>query len=406
MKAILRLLFLAILSFPVMLFAQSARTVKGLVTDENNTPLGGVSVMIKGTHKTTVTDGDGRFSISVPGNDAKLQFSYVGYTSKEMAAGEEKNLTVALAGRGSQMNDVVVTGYGQSSKRTITGAISSVSAEDFNVGVISSPGELLAGKVPGINITKSGDPNEQPVVILRGASTLRTGSAQQPLYVIDGVPDASIDLVAPSDIATIDVLKDAAATAIYGARAANGVIMITTRRPKSGQFRLSYNAYAAAEKVSKRIDMLSAPQLRSYLIANGSPLVGGHANGNFDDSVNNNWQDAVQRTGFSHNHNIYFGGNTGPTSLRGQYQLSEQPGDHERQFPRKNDDPRQYRAPSVQRQAETGIEYHECLIQREPDPIPGVRRHAHLYAYPQGYRAGWHLFHRVSQRRPQSSVVD
>ena len=313
MKAILRLLFLAILSFPVMLFAQSARTVKGLVTDENNTPLSGVSVMIKGTHKTTVTDGDGRFSISVPGNDAKLQFSYVGYTAKEIAAGEEKSLTVSLAGRGSQMNDVVVTGYGQSSKRTITGAITSVSAEEFNVGVISSPGELLAGKVPGINITKSGDPNEQPVVILRGASTLRTGSAQQPLYVIDGVPDASIDLVAPSDIATIDVLKDAAATAIYGARAANGVIMITTRRPKSGQFRLSYNAYAAAEKVSKRIDMLTAPQLRSYLIANGSPLVGGHANGNFDDSVNNNWQDQVQRTGFSHNHNIYFGGNTGPT---------------------------------------------------------------------------------------------
>ncbi|HTI93023.1 MAG TPA: SusC/RagA family TonB-linked outer membrane protein [Puia sp.] len=313
MKAILRLLFLAILSSPVTLFAQSARTVKGLVTDENNAPLSGVSVMIKGTHKTTVTDGDGRFSIAVPGNDARLQFSYVGYTAKEIAAGEEKNITVALAGRGSQMNDVVVTGYGQSSKRTITGAITSVSAEDFNVGVISSPGELLAGKVPGINITKSGDPNEQPVVILRGASTLRTGSAQQPLYVIDGVPDASIDLVAPSDIATIDVLKDAAATAIYGARAANGVIMITTRRPKSGQFRLSYNAYVAAEKVSKRIDMLSAPQLRNYLIANGSPLVGGHSSGNFDDSVNNNWQDQVQRTGISHNHNIYFGGNTGPT---------------------------------------------------------------------------------------------
>src|SRR6202012_104035 len=105
----------------------------------------------------------------------------------------------------------------------------------------------------------------------------------------------------------------AAATAIYGARAANGVIMITTRRPKAGQTRLSYNAYVAAEQVSKRIDMLSAPQLRSYLTAQGSPLVGGYANGNFDDSVNNNWQDQVQRTGLSHNHNIYFGGNTGNT---------------------------------------------------------------------------------------------
>src|ERR1700743_1285819 len=109
MKAILRLLFLAILSFPVMLFAQSARTVKGQVTDENNSPLSGVSVMIKGTHKTTITDADGRFPISVPGNDARLQFSYVGYSSKEVATGEEKNITISLAGRGSQMNDVVVT---------------------------------------------------------------------------------------------------------------------------------------------------------------------------------------------------------------------------------------------------------------------------------------------------------
>ena len=310
MKAILRFLFLAL--FPVALFAQSAKTVKGVVTDENNTPLSGVSVMVKGTRKATVTDADGKFSISAAGN-ATLVFSYVGYTTREVAAGDGTALTVTLSGKGSQMNDVVVTGYGQSSKRTITGAVASISAEDFNVGVISTPGELLAGKVPGINITKSGDPNDQPVVILRGASTLRTGSAQQPLYVIDGVPDASIDLVAPSDIATIDVLKDAAATAIYGARAANGVIMITTRRPKAGQTRLAYNGYVAAEEVSKRISMLTANQLRAYLITNGNPLVGGHANGAFDDSVNNNWQDQVQRTGLSHNHNIFFGGNTGTT---------------------------------------------------------------------------------------------
>src|SRR6202000_2207852 len=222
--------------------------------------------------------------------------------------------SVALVSRGGQMNDVIVTGYGQSSKKNITGSVTSISSEDFNVGVISTPGELLAGKVPGINITKSGDPNEQPVVILRGASTLRTGSAQQPLYVIDGVPDASIDLVAPSDIATIDVLKDASATAIYGARAANGVIMITTRRPKVGQSRLAYNAYIAEEKVSKKIDMLTGDQLRQYMIAGGRPLVQGHANGAFNDTLaNTDWQKEVQRTGVSHNHNIYFGGNTGNT---------------------------------------------------------------------------------------------
>ena len=313
MKSILRFLLAALLFVPVALSAQSPRILKGVVTDENNAPLAGVNVTVKGTRRVVVTNAQGQFSINAGGPDALLEISYVGYTSTEIRAGDERTFSVSLHSNGGQMNDVVVTGYGSSAKKNITGAVTSIPAEEFNVGVISTPGELLAGKVAGINITKSGDPNEQPVVILRGASTLRTGSAQQPLYVIDGVPDASIDLVAPSDIATIDVLKDASATAIYGARAANGVIMITTRKPKAGQTRVAYNAYVAAEQVSKRIDMLSAPQLRQYLIDQGAPLVGGHANGNFDDSVNNNWQDQVQRTGVSHSHNIYFGGNTGNT---------------------------------------------------------------------------------------------
>jgi TonB-linked SusC/RagA family outer membrane protein len=314
MKAIQRLLFLAFLFLQTMAHAQSANILKGVVTDENGAPLAGVSVMVKGSHKAVITDAEGRYSISVNSSATILQFSYVGYTPQDISAGDQKALTVALTSRGGQMNDVVVTGYGQSTKKSITGAVASISAEDFNVGVISTPGELLEGKVAGINVTKSGDPNEQPVVILRGASTLRTGAAQQPLYVIDGVPDASIDLVAPSDIATIDVLKDASSTAIYGARAANGVIMITTRRPKSGQSRLAYNAYVAAESVSKRISMLTGDQLRQYLIKNGSPLVTGNSNGDYDDSLaNTNWQNQVQQTGISQNHNIYFGGNTGKT---------------------------------------------------------------------------------------------
>ena len=313
MKAIQRLFFSAFLVLSVVAHAQSPQTIKGTVTDENNTPLSGVSIMVKGSHKAVTTDADGRYSIVVNNPEDLLQFSYVGYIVKEVRAGNGKTLIVALASRGGQMSDVVVTGYGQSSKKNISGSVTSISAEDFNVGVVSSPGELLAGKVAGLNITKSGDPNEQPVVILRGASTLRTGSAQQPLYVIDGVPDASIDLVAPSDIATIDVLKDASATAIYGARAANGVIMITTRRVRAGQSRLAYNAYVAAEQVSKRVEMMTGDELRNYLKQNGNPLVGGNTGGNYDDSVNTNWQDQVQRTGISHNHNIYFGGNTGTT---------------------------------------------------------------------------------------------
>jgi len=312
MKAIQRLLLLALFLIPAAVFSQSG-PVKGVVTDSAGAPIEGVSVTVKGSHKAVVTNAEGRFTISTTSPGAILEFSYVGYLSKEVPAGDGTAVTVTLTSRGGQMNDVVVTGYGQSSRKNITGAVTSISSEDFNVGVISSPAELLQGKVAGINITKSGDPNEQPVIILRGASTLRSGAAQQPLYVIDGVPAASIDLVAPSDIATIDVLKDAAATAIYGARAANGVIMITTRRPRAGQTRLAYNAYAAVEQASKKIDMLSAPQLRQFLAANGEPLQPGHANGDYDDTVNNNWQDQVERTGISNNHNIYFGGNTGNT---------------------------------------------------------------------------------------------
>lgn len=316
MKAIKRLFFPALLflSMAASAFQQDPGTLKGVVTDENNNPLAGVSVQIKGSHKAVITDADGRYSISVGGPDVIVRFSYVGFLEKEVKAGSGKSQAIVLVSKGGQMNDVVVTGYGQTSKKSITGSVASISAEDFNVGVVSSPGELLAGKVAGINITKSGDPNAQPVVILRGASTLRTGSAQQPLYVIDGVPDASIDLVAPSDIATIDVLKDASSTAIYGSRAANGVIMITTRRAKAGQSRLAYNGYVAAEKVSKKYDMLTGDQLRQYLIAGGRPLVPGHGNGAFDDTLaNTDWQKEVQRTGVSHNHNIYFGGNTGTT---------------------------------------------------------------------------------------------
>ena len=308
MKAIQRLLLLALFFIPAAVFSQSG-PAKGIVTDSAGAPIEGVSVTVKGTHKSVITNADGRFTIPAVHSDAILEFSYVGYISKEVPAGDGTAVTVTLISRGGQMNDVVVTGYGQSAKKNITGAIASISSEDFNVGVISTPAELLQGKIAGINVTKSGDPNEQPVVILRGASTLRAGASQQPLYVIDGVPAASIDLVAPSDIATIDVLKDASATAIYGARAANGVIMITTRRPKAGQTRVAYNAYVAAEEASKKIDMLSAPALRQFLKSNGVTLEPGHANGDYDDTVNNNWQNQVERTGLSNNHNIYFGGN-------------------------------------------------------------------------------------------------
>jgi TonB-linked SusC/RagA family outer membrane protein len=186
--------------------------------------------------------------------------------------------------------------------RELTGSVTSVKPEDFNQGVLSSPGQLLQGKVAGLNVTRSGNPNDKPSVILRGPSSFRNG-AQTPFYVIDGVPGASIDLVAPDDITSMEVLKDASSTAIYGSRAANGVIMITTRRAAKGQLSLTYSAYAATESISNSIDMASGEQLRNYLTANGKKL-----DPISDDGSSTDWLKEVTQTGFSQNHNISLSG--------------------------------------------------------------------------------------------------
>src|SRR5690606_678875 len=218
----------------------------------------------------------------------------------QLSAGKQVTLSVKLQEEATGLGEVVIVGYGTSSKREITGSITSVSSEEFNAGVFSTPGQLLQGKVAGLNITRSGNPNEKPAVILRGPTTLRAGS-QEPFYVIDGVPGASIDLVAPDDIESIDVLKDAASTAIYGSRAANGVIMVTTKKAKAGATRLSYSTYVAAEQISNTIDMLSGEDLRAYLGENGKTAAQ-------DDGSNTDWQEEVSRTGISHNHNLSFSG--------------------------------------------------------------------------------------------------
>jgi TonB-linked SusC/RagA family outer membrane protein len=286
-------------------FSQTGKTIKGTVTDEKNEPLPGVSIVVAGTSVGVMTDAKGNYSLNVSGENAVLKFTSIGYTSKEVRVGTNSTINVNMLPDAKQLKDVVVIGYGTSSKKDVTGAITSVKAEDFNAGVLTTPAELLQGKVVGLNITKSGDPNKPPATILRGPSTFREGAAQEPFYVIDGVPGASIDLLAPADIESIDVLKDASSTAIYGSRASNGVIIVTTKKSKTGQTRLSYSAYGAMEKVSKTIDMLSADELRKYLADNGvAPL----AKPIDDDGSNTNWQDLALKTSYSQNHNLSYGG--------------------------------------------------------------------------------------------------
>jgi TonB-linked SusC/RagA family outer membrane protein len=298
------------------------KTVTGSIKNEGGEPLSGATVRAENpvTHfsVSTSSKNDGVFSFTQLPDNGPYTFtiSLVGYETDTLAnntipANGNLVLTVTLKVKATSLEDVVVTGYGRSSKRNLTGSITSIPAEEMNVGVLSSPAQMLQGKVAGLNITKSGNPNATAAVLLRGPSTLRTDDgAQQPFYVIDGVPDASPDLIAPDDIATIDILKDASATAIYGARAANGIIMITTRKAKAGQVRVAYNGYIATEQVSKKIDMLSGGEFRNYMTSINQTL-----QPKYDDGSSTGWQDEVQRNGFSHNHNISFSGGTATSNF-------------------------------------------------------------------------------------------
>lgn len=282
--------------------------VRGTVTSGDG-PMPGVSVQIKGTNKGVATDAHGSYVIQVDNENAVLVFSFIGYETEEIPVEGRSVIDVQLMEDIQTLSEVVVVGYGTDSKKNLTSAVNTVKPDELNRGAISDVGQLLQGKVPGLNISRSGDPNRAAAIVLRGASTLRDG-AQSPLFVIDGIIGADISLIAPDDITSIDVLKDASATAIYGNRAANGVIMVTTRRPVKGEGQLSYSGYVSVDKVSHQYEMMDANQLRAFASANGLAL-----NPQDDLGVNTNWQDEVQRsTAISHNHNLSLSGGSDKTS--------------------------------------------------------------------------------------------
>ncbi|WP_231635081.1 SusC/RagA family TonB-linked outer membrane protein [Pedobacter sp. PACM 27299] len=302
---------LGIIGWASPVFAQEL-PVKGIVLDVSGQGIPGVTIKAE-NEKTrhsivTTSSGTGLFSFAkiAPGGPYRFIFSSMGYKTDTLSGytivpGQQVALSIKLNEQSNDLQEVVI-GYGKSKRNELTGAVTSIKPEDFNSGVVSSPGQLLQGKVAGLNITRSGNPSDKPAVILRGPSSFREG-AQEPFYVIDGVPGASIDLVAPDDIISMEVLKDASSTAIYGSRAANGVIMINTKNSGKGLGKLSYNAYAAVEGISNTIKMASGEELRTYLKDNGKTL-----DKVSDDGSNTDWLKEVTRTGFSQNHNLNFNG--------------------------------------------------------------------------------------------------
>lgn len=317
--------------------ASAQGTVTGFVKDEAGT-LPGVSILIKGTTQGTVTDVNGKFSLNVPDANVVLVFSFVGYTTQEVLLQGKKTLEVTLMQDAMKLREFVVVGYGVQRKSDLTGSTTRLSGDNLNKSVASSPVEMMQGRVTGVNVAQNnGEPGSGMTVRVRGSSSIRSG--MDPLYVIDGVPLDNQDLTPaggsvsgmtgsenknpisflnPEDIASIDILKDASSTAIYGSRASNGVIMITTKKGDQGAGKLSYDGYAGISTITKKLDVLSADAFRAYRKADGSALPDGGAS--------NNWQDEIFRTAYTQSHNFSFGGGTKNHTYRASLGYLDQQG--------------------------------------------------------------------------------
>jgi TonB-linked SusC/RagA family outer membrane protein len=282
-------LLLLTLFLPLAGYAQTAREVTGKVVDGTGSGLPGVTVLVPGTTNGTGTGGDGTFRIQVPATATKLSFSFVGYATQQVDITGKNTISVTLKDDAQALGDVVVVGYGSVQKSDLTGAVSTLGPKDFNKGTFTSPDQLLQGRTSGVQITQnSGQPGGASTIRIRGNSAV-TGTGQ-PLYVVDGVPldgrsarpglntafgdspDSNpLNFLNPADIESLTVLKDASATAIYGSRAAYGVVLITTKRGKVGDAKLDIGVSGGFSNIMRRIDVLNAEQYRQALTYYGAP---------------------------------------------------------------------------------------------------------------------------------------
>ena len=281
---------------PVNLIFDQQIEIKGKVTDSNGTPLPGVSIIIVGTIKGTETDFDGNYSVKSDEGDV-LEFSFIGMKTERIIVGTSTIINVQLKEDSASLDEVVVIGYGKMKRSDLTGSIASVSAKDFNKAPITSNEQLLQGKVAGLSVIQSsGDPTSAPTFRLRGGTSL--SASNSPLIVVDGIAGVDFNSIQPSEIVSIDVLKDASASAIYGSRGANGVILVTTNSRRKGK-NLYYNGYYTTGEVANNIDMLSANEWRKY-VADNNPA------GAVDFGGNTDWQKSIQRTSTINSHTLSF----------------------------------------------------------------------------------------------------
>ena len=319
---------------------QQMKVLKGTVTDAKGEPIIGANIKVEGTNIGTITNMDGQFTLNVPEN-AILQISYIGFISQNIKVGTNKSITVQLQEDSQSLDEVVVVGYGTMKKSDLTGSVSSLTSDNFKTGTDLTPQQLMQGSFSGVNISQnSGKPGGSNTIRVRGGTSIT--ASNDPLYVIDGVPISTsagvnqsniststtdffdqepvnpLANINPGDIESINILKDASATAIYGSRGANGVIMITTKKGKQGIRQLDYSFNLGISTVAKKLDVLTGDEYRSTVSDLGLTLD--------DKGMNTDWQDIIFRTAISQNHHLSFMSGSEHTNYRASAGYSNQNG--------------------------------------------------------------------------------
>jgi TonB-dependent starch-binding outer membrane protein SusC len=329
-KLFTKLLFMLLLVAGASWQALAQSQVSGTVKDQSGAGLPGINVLEKGTTNGTVTDGTGKYTLALKSSNAVLVISSIGYKTQEVAVGGQSTLDITAEEDIALLSDVVVVGYGEQEKKDVTGAMATLKSTDFNAGAIASPEQLFQGKLSGVLVVQnSGEPGGGVSINIRGANSVR--ASNNPLFVVDGFPldgrdvsSAGINLaglggssarnplnfINPDDIESIDVLKDASATAIYGSRGANGVVLITTKKAKVGESNFNVSSFAGIATVSKKLDLLERDAfLAGVAAAGGTPQ-------NF--GANTDWQDEVYRSAITNSHGLSFSKGT----EKGAYRIS------------------------------------------------------------------------------------
>jgi len=326
MKINLNSFLLILLLCPIFIFGQTS--INGIVTDEiSSSPIAGVNVLVKGSNTGTATDFDGNYSINLKKGDI-LSFSYVGYMTQQVTLGDQTSLNIVLIEDKLSLDEIVVIGYGSVKKADLTGAADLVTSEDFNQGPVLSPQQLIAGKIAGVSVTSSsGSPGDGQSIRIRGLGSLSLTNS--PLIVLDGLPlnDGGVggsrnplNMVSPNDIESMVILKDASATAIYGSRGANGVILITTKKGRDSGFKFNYNSSLTTYSAENQVDVLTASEF-TELITSGGNADAIAALG----SANTNWQDQIYNRATGTENSLSVVGNAYGVPMRASVSL----GDHE-----------------------------------------------------------------------------